>query len=225
VIRIAQLLHKHGDLTLTAARALTEHAAAAKINNARHDADRLRSAWKEIESANSRSASLLQEGMPRLVAMAARHFASLSALPRARELLSEAIDSAPAEQRETLFSAMADLSGIAKSGSAQSLEAQAHTIDAASLAKLERWCTQNPRSPAAALAAGSACAELELWGKARVFLKDSARLDTQHSTDGVMFGSHAQRASLLLALIEERLGETDKALKLYRDVAQSSVKS
>ncbi len=221
VIRIAQLLHKHGDLTLTAARALTEHAATAKINNSRHDADRLRIAWKEIENAGSRSASLLQEGMPRLVAMAARQFASLGAVPRARELLSAAIDSAAPEQRESLFSAMADMSVIAKSGRASD---STPAIDAGSLAKLERWCAQNPRSAAAALAAGSACAELELWGKARVFLKDCARLDTVHSPSGRSLGTYGQRASTLLAGIEERLGDTGTALELYRSAAQAMVK-
>jgi HemY protein len=199
VIRIVQLLHKHGDLSPTAASALAEHAALAKLDAAQHDIDKLRFAWRELEQSSSKSggknAALITTSNPQLVAAAAHYFAELDAVPRARE------------------------------------------IDSALLARLERWRAAHPRSAAAALAAGSACMQQELWGKARVFLQDSVRLDSRTSFPLAMYSEYAQsngqaphseigllgkRACVLLATLEEQLGEPNKALTWYRQATQQA---
>jgi HemY protein len=215
VSRIVALLHKHGDMSLTAANALAEHAATAKLNAARYDLDKLRLAWRNIELAQGRSSSLLDASMPRLVITAAKHFAALGAVPQARDLLSAALNTATPEACDDLLANLAELTA-------------AHNqpqIDAALLAKLERWCAQYPRSAAAALAAGTACAQLELWGKARVFLKDSVRLDAQHTPTGTVLGSLGKQACLQLARMEDHLGESDKALSWYRQATQGASNS
>lgn len=212
VKRIVPLLHKHGDLSLTAAHTLSEHAALAKLHDARHDLDKLRNAWRELDALSSRSNALLGASRPRLAAAAARLLAALDALPQAKAVLHDAIDAARAEEREPLFIALSEIMLSTQAPGAAETDTQ-------ELAKLERWCAQNPRSAAAALAAGAACASRELWGKARVFLKDAVRLDTQASIERKTLGAQAQHACLLLASIEEKLGETDKAMSWYRDAA------
>lgn len=226
VMRIVQLLHKHNDLTLNAARALTEKAALERLHLARHDLDKLRSAWREMEAAITRSPALLSESKPRLVASAAQHFTALGARPRALELLNSALNEATepmshegSDARDALFAAFA----MQCQAPAQEVaDASARiALDAQTLGRLERWCAQYPRSAAAALAAGSACASQELWGKARLHLKDAVRLDSQQSAHEKQLGTHAQRAALLLAQIEERLGHQEEAHAWYREAGLS----
>jgi HemY protein len=223
VIRIVQLLHKHGDLSPVAARALAEHAALAKLDAAQHDIDKLRFAWRELEQSSSKSggknAALITTFNPNLVAAAAEHFAALDGVPRARDIVCEAIEIAPADDREALFATLAPL-----------LQSEP-AIDSALLSRLERWRAAHPRSAAAALAAGAACMQQELWGKARLFLQDSVRLDTRTVSPADLYSAYSQadakapareigvqgkRACVLLAALEERVGESSKALAWYR---------
>jgi HemY protein len=223
VIRIAQLLHKHGDISPAAARALAEHAAIAKLDAAQHDVDKLRAAWRELEQTGYKSggknAALITPSNPHLVATAAQHFAALDAVPRAREIVCAAIEACAPDEREVLFATLAPL--------VQTEPA----IDSALLARLERWRAAHPRSAAAALAAGAACMQQELWGKARVFLQDSVRLDTRTVSPADLYSAYSQadakapareigaqgkRACVLLAALEERVGESSKALAWYR---------
>jgi HemY protein len=191
VLRIAPMLQKHHDLSPDAAQALAEQAALDQLHDARHDLDQLQRSWQRIAQKMGGPS----RAKPRLAIAASQHFAALSASADARRVLTVAIDaSAPAERRP-LFIALAEvLSGA----------------DSTFLAQLERWHKESPRDEAAALLAGVACRQMELWGKARQYLAVAMHSDDAHLH---------QPATLALAQLEDQLGNHEAAQPLYKKAA------
>jgi HemY protein len=192
VLRITHLLEKHHDLPAEAAAALGERAALEQLAQARHDRDRLHQAWRRLDAR--------WQARPRVAIAAARHHAALGHGRTARDLLCEAIDAAAPDDREPLWEALALL---------------LRDVDSAFLARAERWAAQAPRSAAAALVCGAACAQLELWGKARQYLRQAQAAG----------GKAAALAAAALADVEERLGDRDAAYRHYRTAAQAAAGS
>lgn len=188
VLRITHLLEKHHDLSAEAATVLAERAALDQLAVARHDVERLRAAWLQLDGR--------WQGRPRVAIAAAQYFAALGFPRQARDLLGDAVDALPADERDPLW---------------QTMSRWTPGVDSAFLARAERWLAQSPRSAAAALLAGAACVELELWGKARQFLAGA-----QSAADGAV----AARAAWLLATVEERLGNADAAYRGYKQAAE-----
>ncbi len=191
VLRIAPMLQKHHDLSPDAAQALAEQAALDQLHDARHDLDRLRLAWQSIGQRMDRA----WRTRPRVAAAAGQKFAALGAQAEARRALSDAIDVSAPEQRGPLFIALALV---------------LRDADSAFLAQIERWRKESPRDEAAALAAGVACRQMELWGKARQFLAEAMRSDDAFVR---------QHAMLVLAQLEDQLGNHAAAQPLYKQAA------
>ena len=200
VLRITHLLEKHHDISADAANALGESAARELLNNARHDAERLGQAFSKLEPRWRKR--------PAVAIEAARLFASVAALPRAREALLDAL--AANENRKDNANHHANDNSSESSRLRQALAAHTHGIDTNFLSKVEQWRKAEPRDDALALLAGSACSELELWGKARQFLAQAA--DSANAPI-------AKTALVKLAVLEEQLGEGNKAAALFKRAA------
>jgi HemY protein len=190
VLRITHLLEKHHDMSAAAANAIGEQAARELLNHARHDAERLGLAFTKLEPR--------WRSRPAVAIEAAKLFAAVRATPRAREALLDALASAA--------NANVDASALLH----QALARHTEGVDTAFLARVEQWRKAEPRNESLALLAGCACAELELWGKARQFLGEAAE-----SSDARL----AHVALVRLAKLEEHLGEASKAAGLFRAAA------
>ncbi|MBI3367766.1 MAG: heme biosynthesis protein HemY [Burkholderiales bacterium] len=188
-LHTARLLAKHQAFSTSAAQSLLRSLALDVLDDA-HDAEQLRRAWGEFDSADQRD--------PHVVARAARRAARLGAADEARQWLRplwERMGTLGAEARAVLALALVDaVSGIGPDW----------------LPRVEAAQRDHPTEPAVQAAAGAALFERQLWGKARRPLELAAQDDALEPRAR----RHAWRMLASLAREEsdpERAADCDRA--------------
>ena len=146
VLRLARTLLKHGALHPAAAQAMLHTAATGLLRQAGDDPQALRRTWAQLTA--------LERTDPALVNAAARGFDSAGASADARQLLIDALNRPQAEPGLFMPTLRSMLDGI----------------DAAFVAQTEQWLGRWPHEAQALYLAATACAQLQLWGKAQQHL-------------------------------------------------------
>ena len=191
-LKTARLLAKHQGFSKIAAQGLLRSLAFESLETAR-DADQLRRIWLLLDVLDRRD--------PFVAARAASRAAALGAAEEARGWLRPFWDrptELTAEDRAVVALALVDaIPGIGPEW----------------LPRLEAASSAFPRESAIALAVGSALAERQLWGKARVLLQQAAG-------DAALETPARRKAWLLLAELAKREDEPDGAAPCYEAAAR-----
>lgn len=90
------------------------------------------------------------------------------------------------------------------------LEEYGHCVDlnvGAAISQVESWIQRYGRSATALRCLGRICLRAQLWGKARSYLEESQRLESNPDTD------------LALAELAETVGDSERAAQSYREAA------
>lgn len=192
-LRAARLLAKHQGFAPLAAQGLLRSLATQTLDRAR-DADQLRRAWRELDTADRRDFVVAAHG--------ARRIAACGAAEEARGWLRpfwERLAQLSREERDTVALALADAT---------------EGIGVEWLARIEAALQSFPGEGALAYAAGRAFMDRQLWGKARQCLEQSA--------DDAELPPVVRRASWLqLATLAERDGDAQRATASWRAAART----
>lgn len=189
VLRLARILLKHGALHPAAAQAMREVAAIGLLRQAGDDPQALRAAWNRLQSD--------ERDDPALAVAAARGLAAAGEAGEARALLAAALARPGAEPGRIMPALRGMLAGI----------------DASFVAQTEQWLGRWPQEAQALFLAASACAQLQLWGKAQQYFQRALQACTpdERRLRGQI---HAALAQMLEATERE-----DQAQRHWRDAA------
>jgi HemY protein len=191
-LKTARLLAKHQGFSKVAAFGLLRSLAFESLDTAR-DSDQLRRVWLQFDNADRRDAFV--------AARAATRAAELGQPDEGRAWLRpfwDRLDDLAVEERAALAGGLVSaLSGLGPEW----------------LSRLEAAAKAFPRESAIAHAVGSALAERQLWGKARVLLEDAA-------ADSSLAASARRHACLTLARIAQEQDDTARAARCYEQAAR-----
>lgn len=190
-LKTARLLAKHQAFSKAAAQGLLRSLAFEALDGAR-DADQVRRVWLAFDHSDRRD--------PLVAARAATALAAYGVASEARGWLKPFWDQLP------------ELSSDERAALAEALVACVDGIGPDWLARLESAVKTYQREPAVAYAVGSALAERELWGKARVLLEHAAE-----STD--LPATLRRKAWLKLAHMAEKQPDAQRAALCYQAAA------
>jgi HemY protein len=181
VLRGVRLLSKRRALHDAAARRLKLIAYRELLLARRHDAAALEAAFEEIDSDDRR--------LPEVALLAARLLNVVGRGRIAAQVLEQALE---VEWNERLLDEYAR---------AQSFPARER------IERAEGWLQRHPQSPGLLRCLGELCLREQLWGKARVYLEESLRLQVHPAT------------YLALARLAEMTGQNAEAAQHYREAA------
>ena len=190
-LKTARLLAKHQAFSKQAAQGLLRSLAFESIDAA-HDMDQLRRIWTQLDVADRRDAFVAARASLRAVALGTPDEARVWLRP-----FWEQLSKLAADEREALGEALA----AASAG-----------IGSEWLPRLEAAAASFRREGAVAFAVGSALAERQLWGKARVLLEQAAH-------DVSLDVAVRRRAWLQLAELAENQGDNERTAACYRSAA------
>ncbi len=191
-LKTARLLVKHQGLSKAASQGLLRSLANECLDTA-HDIDQLRRTWQSLDAVDRRD-----------------NFVAARAALRAAQL------GAPDEARHWLrpgWEHLEDTSDDERAALSFALVCAIDGIGADWLPRLESAQSAFPREAAVAHAVGTALAERQLWGKARVLL-DAAVADANLPI------AAKRMAWLTLARLAENEGQSDRAASSYRNAAR-----
>ena len=191
-LKTARLLVKHGAFSQAAGGGLLRSLAFESLDTV-HDIDQLRRMWTLFDAADRRDAFV--------AARAAARAAGLDAVDDARQWL------------RPLWDRVDELGVDERSAIAGALVTAIAGIGAEWLPRLEAAAQAFPADGAVAFATGSAFAERQLWGKARLLLEHAA-------TDVSLPVSFRRRAIIVLAEMAARDGEADRASSCFEAAAR-----
>jgi HemY protein len=190
-LKTARLLAKHQGFSKNAAQGLLRSLAFESLETAR-DAEQLRRVWLQFDPLDRRD--------PYVAARAASRAAGFGASDEARGWL------------RPFWERLPDLGAEERAALALALVSAVKGMGAEWLPRLETAAQGFPREPAVALAAGSAMAERQLWGKA-------GRLLEQAATNAELSPSARRRAYLQLALMAREQGDEERAARCFESAA------
>jgi HemY protein len=190
-LKTARLLAKHQGFSKTAALGLLRSLAFESLETAR-DAEQLRRVWLQFDPMDRRD--------PYVAARAASRAAGFGASDEARGWL------------RPFWERLAELTVEERSVLSLALVSAAQGMGPEWLPRLETAAQGFPREPAVALAAGSAMAERQLWGKARRLLEQAAE-DTE------LPPSARRRAWLQLAQLAREQDDETRAARCFESAA------
>lgn len=193
VLRLARSLDKRNALHPTVAARLKRTACEAMLGERRHDADRLRELWQDLNADERRS--------PPIAALAAGHFAALGQQDEARRIVEEALK---AEWDGSLVRCYAE---CAVPGKALPLIQQA-----------EKWQVDHPVDADLFYTLGILCLAEQLWGKAQSSLERSLKYADPKQAPRLRAQAH-----LALARLFEETERPDEARHHYRAAAQCAL--
>jgi HemY protein len=181
VIKGTRILEKRKALHEVLARRYRQIAYRELLAESRHDAAALEAAWNRIAADDRREPELAIEAA-RLLNLAGRGRAAAAAIETALE---KRWDERLLDEyaRAAVFPARERIE------------------------RAERWLQDHPRDPALLRCLGVLCMREQLWGKARSYLEESARLRTYPPT------------SLALARLAEATGDEAEAAQHFREAA------
>ena len=186
-LKTARLLAKHQGISKAAGLGLLRSLAFECIDAA-HDIDQLRRIWGQLDVADRRD--------PFVAARAATRAAGFDAFDEARSWL------------RPFWERLAELSGDERAALSQAFVAAVQGLGIDWLPRLESAATAYPREPAVAHAVGSALAERQLWGKARLLLEAAAAAPA--------LAAEARRnAYRTLARIAEHEGDNERTARCH----------
>lgn len=190
-LKTARLLVKHQGLSKAASQGLLRSLAFECLDTA-HDIDQLRRTWQSLDAVDRRDNFV--------AARAALRAAQLGAPDEARNWLRpgwERIEDTSDDERAALsFALVCAIAGIGADW----------------LPRLESAQTAFPREAAVAHAVGTALAERQLWGKARLLLEAAV-------ADANLPIAAKRKAWLTLARLAENEGQSERAADSYRTAA------
>ena len=191
-LKTARLLAKHQGFSKVAALGLLRSLAFESLATA-HDIDQLRQVWLQFEAVDRRDGFV--------AARAAKCAAGFGAFEEARAWLRPFWDRLPeltVEERAAVALALVDAVADIGPEWLPRLEAASHAF---------------PREGPVALAVGSALAERQLWGKARLLLEQAAA--------DVTLGTAPRRAAWrLLATLAQQNADTTRAAECFEAAAR-----
>jgi HemY protein len=190
-LKTARLLAKHQGFSKTAAQGLLRSLAFESLETAR-DAEQLRRVWTQFDPMDRRD--------PYVAARAATRVAEFGASDEARGWL------------RPFWDRLSELHADERSVLALALVAAVQGMGPEWLPRLESAVQAYPREPALALAAGSAMAERQLWGKA-------GRLLEQAASDIELPTSARRRAWLHMARLAREQGDEERAARCFESAA------
>jgi HemY protein len=191
-LKTARLLAKHQAFSKGAAEGLLRSLAFETLDGVR-DIDQLRRAWGQLESADRRDAFV--------AARAAARAGAFGATDEARAWL------------RPFWDGLDEMSLDERAAIAQALVKATPGMGPDWLPRLEAAASAFPREGAIALAVGSALAEQQLWGKARVLLEQAA-------TDAALPVSARRDAWLRLAQLARQDGDAERTANCFESAAR-----
>ncbi|MBS0446685.1 MAG: heme biosynthesis protein HemY [Proteobacteria bacterium] len=192
-LKTARLLAKHQAFSKVAAQSLLRSLAFESLDAAR-DAEQLRRIWQLFDVVDRRD--------PYVAARAAQRAVELAASDDARNWL------------RPFWDQLGELSADERAAVARAFASATSGIGQDWLARLEAASTAYPREGAIALAAGTALAELQLWGKARLLLQQAAN-------DMVLDPAARRSAWLALARLARQEGDEARAATCFEAAARA----
>ncbi|MEY4562490.1 MAG: hypothetical protein RLZZ618_1767 [Pseudomonadota bacterium] len=190
-LKTARLLAKHQGFSKSAAQGLLRALAFESLEGAR-DADQVRRVWQALDAADRRDALVASRAAGRLSAYGAHN--------EARTIL------------RPFWERMSSLTDDDRFGLSEALVVSIDGIGTDWLLRLEEAIRAQPRDAAIAHAVGTAFAERELWGKAKVLLEQAAA--------SAELPLNARRhAWLLLARLANEQSDTERAARCYETAA------
>jgi HemY protein len=191
-LKTARLLAKHQGFSKVAAQGLLRSLAFESLDTA-HDVDQLKRVWAQFDPVDRRDGFV--------AARAADRAAALGAFDDARAWLrpfwDQPGDIGPEERAAVSLGLVNAISGIGPEW----------------LPRLEAAATAYSREGAVALAVGSALAERQLWGKARLLLEQAA-------SDVVLAAAPRRKAWLALATLAQQEGDELRAARCFESAAR-----
>jgi len=193
-LKTARLLIKHQGFSAVAGAGLVRSLAFEALDTV-HDVDQLRRLWLSFDPIDRRD--------PFIAARAAVQASKLGANDDARAWLRPHWDR------------VAELGVEERAAVAEALAGAAAGIGAEWLPRLESAMQALPRDGAIALAAGSALAARELWGKARSLLEQAAG-------DAALAPAARRKAWVALAELAAQEGDQSRAARCYESAARQA---
>jgi HemY protein len=190
-LKTARLLAKHQGFSKIAAQGLLRSLAFESLETAR-DIDQLRRVWLAFDAMDRRD--------PFVAARAATRAAEFGAGEEARGWL------------RPFWERLAELPPDERAALALALVGAVEGLGVDWLPRLEAAAQAHAREGAVALAVGTALAERQLWGKARVLLEEAAR-------DEGLAAAPRRRAWRLLARIAREEGDATRAAACFEAAA------
>lgn len=191
-LKTARLLAKHQGFSKVAAQGLLRSLAFESLDTA-HDIDQLRRIWLQFDPLDRRD--------PFVAGRAAERAAALGSQAEARGWL------------RPFWDQPGDWSADERAGMAHALLDAIAGIGADWLPRLEAASRAFPREGAVSLAVGSALAERQLWGKARLLIEQAA-------ADPALAIGLRRKAWLQLAELAGKEGDTDRAARCFESAAR-----